>query len=268
MKMYYLYSSPDCQPLIKHYVIIGDGLREPYRDKYIPDGLTALVFNFSGKVICTENGQSSNLPRSFLIVPHRDYVYIEVFPPLDSIVVCFNTSVFSRLFKMSLEQYRLSSYTEIDLFQGFPMWEYLAGIKGNDSRIKAFEKYLNNMFALNSYEDDQIDRVYNLICSSRGRIPVDELHLMTRYNARTFRRHFLNRVGISAKSLSRLARLNYIWEEISNQKAIDFQNMVFEGNFFDQAHLIKDVRKICGEPPSKFFKRDLSRVKLISGKSF
>jgi AraC-like DNA-binding protein len=254
--------------LIKHYAIIGDMLREPYCDKYIPDGLTALVFNFSGQAICTENGQSTILPRSFLIVPHRDFIYIEVFPPLDSIVVYFNTSVFSRLFKMSLEQYRLGSYREIDLFQGFPMWEYLAGIKGNHSRIRAFEKYLNNMFALKSYEDDQIDRIYNLICSSRGQITVEELHLMTGYNARTFRRHFLSRVGISAKSLSRLVRLNYIWEEISNQKAIDFQNMVFEGNYFDQAHLIKDVRKICGEPPSKFFKRDLSRVKLFSGKSF
>ena len=268
MKTYSLYPSPDCRPLIKHYVIISDMLQEPYRDKYIPDGLTTLVFNFSGKVICTENGLSTILPRNFLIVPHRDFVYIEVFPPIDSIVVCFNTSVFSRLFNLSLEQYRSGSYCEIDLFQGFPMWAYLAEIKGAHFRIKAFEKYLNNMFTFKSYEEDQIDRVYNLICNSRGKIPVNELHLMTGENARTFRRYFLNRVGISAKSLSRLVRLNYIWEEISNQKAIDFQNMVFEGNYFDQAHLIKDVRKICGEPPGKFFERDLSRVKLISGKSF
>lgn len=74
-------------------------------------------------------------------------------------------------------------------------------------------------------------------------------------------------MGLNAKSLARIVRVNYLWSNIINHQAVDFQKMVFEGDYFDQAHLIHDFKQIVGETPSYFFKRNLDNVKIISGKT-
>jgi AraC-like DNA-binding protein len=48
-------------------------------------------------------------------------------------------------------------------------------------------------------------------------------------------------------------------------KAEDYQSVVFMANFHDQAHLINDFKKIIGETPKAFFSRNLDNVRVISG---
>jgi AraC-like DNA-binding protein len=43
--------------------------------------------------------------------------------------------------------------------------------------------------------------------------------------------------------------------------------MVFDGEYFDQSHFIKDFKMITGESPNHFFKRNLELVKVLSGKN-
>lgn len=82
----------------------------------------------------------------------------------------------------------------------------------------------------------------------------------------SLQRKFARRVGISPKGLMRITRLNYLWDRIRHGCAVDFQDMVFEGKYFDQAHFIKDFKSLTGEAPGHFFARNLEATRMLSGK--
>lgn len=85
-------------------------------------------------------------------------------------------------------------------------------------------------------------------------------------SCRTLQRKFIKRTGVTPKVLMRIVRLNYLWTKINNHYAVNYQDLVFEGNFFDQAHFINDFKSIVGETPNHFFNRNLNIVELFSGK--
>ena len=76
----------------------------------------------------------------------------------------------------------------------------------------------------------------------------------------------LKEAGITPKKLLRLVRFDYLWTKINNEKTIDYQDLVFDGNYFDQAHFINDFKSITGETPSYFFNRNLQITKMFSGR--
>jgi len=61
-------------------------------------------------------------------------------------------------------------------------------------------------------------------------------------------------------------RINYIWGTITAGAGIDYHDLVFLGNYFDQTHLIKDFKSITGETPERFFRRNLGVARIFSGK--
>ena len=65
----------------------------------------------------------------------------------------------------------------------------------------------------------------------------------------------------------RIVRLNYLWTKIKYDSAVDYQDLVFNGNYFDQSHFINDFKYIVGETPNQFFNRNLEIVEYFSGKS-
>ena len=84
---------------------------------------------------------------------------------------------------------------------------------------------------------------------------------------RTVQRRFRERLGITPKMLSRIVKINYLWNTINSKGPIDYQDLVFLGNYFDQTHFIKDFKAMTGETPDYFFKRNLNVVRILSGRA-
>ena len=64
----------------------------------------------------------------------------------------------------------------------------------------------------------------------------------------------------------RIVLLDYLWTKIKDENAIDYQDLVFDGNYSDQSHIIKDFKSNIGETPGYFFNRKLQIAKILSGK--
>jgi methylphosphotriester-DNA--protein-cysteine methyltransferase len=136
----------------------------------------------------------------------------------------------------------------------------------SSGRIKLFEKFLSTEFN-HSYHPDYIDKIYNDIIASKGEKQVNKILENSEISPRSFRRLFLSRTGINAKNLSRIVKVNYLWDCYLKGNKNDFQNMVYTMNYHDQAHLINDFKKITGESPNRFFKRANSNSALLSAKT-
>lgn len=235
-------------------------------DKFIPDGHSAFVFHFGKPVKYFENENGVDLPRFFITKPFLGHLQIEVVEPNDCFIVILNSSVLTRLFNFSFENYIGCSHLVLDLFGDFPLMNHLEAANSFENKIELFSNYLKNTVLSSVYETDQIDKIYMEIMYDKGIRPINSILDGFDVNPRSFRRNFLKRVGITAKGLSRIVRVNYFWEKIQTLPPKDLYNFIFECNYCDQAHFIKDFKEIIGETPRSFFKRDLSAVKLVSGK--
>jgi len=172
------------------------------------------------------------------------------------------------LFNISFKLETECPFIHIDLFDDFSMYESLKKLTTTKARTRLFEDYLVKNILTKDYLPDKIDMAYDRIIHSNGEIKIIDLLKQLEINPRAFRRAFVKRIGISAKELLRIVRVNHVWELRRSEELIDFNTIVYQCRFFDQSHFIKDFKKIIGETPKEFFNRELKQVKFISGSHF
>lgn len=231
-------------------------------DKVIPRPYVFVVFHF-GDCPIIEGGDSLYLEQVFLapIVPQA--INLKFHGNMDTLVVTCKASVFSRLFNIDMTPVKKRSITVPEhIF--LPLWEKMAILNSTPERISCFLEFINS-FQQSVYSPDTIDLFYDKIIEKSISTPLNEIMQECCESKSSLLRKFIKRTGISPKTLARIVRFNYLWNKIKDDKVIDFQELVFYGNYFDQAHFIKDFKHITGETPSYFFKRNLDVVKAFSG---
>ena len=91
--------------------------------------------------------------------------------------------------------------------------------------------------------DGRKKKLFELIYSSNGSLSVKELSEKVYWSARQMNRYFNQQFGISLKSYCNILRFRASFDHISQGKLFP------EQNFFDQAHFIKEVKKLSGVLP-------------------
>jgi len=86
-------------------------------------------------------------------------------------------------------------------------------------------------------------KLFELIYSSNGSLSVKELSEKAYWSSRQMNRYFNQQFGISLKSYCNILRFRASFDHISKGKLFP------EQNFFDQAHFIKEVKKLSGVLP-------------------
>lgn len=265
MKIDYHRPSNLCHSLVIQYEHVqATGENISVIDRHIPSGYASLVFNSSGRATIHEELQI-HLPRHFMVAPLSHAVNIGIYDDLDSFIITCRASVLSRLLSCDLASFKNNFYFHSENDGLNVIEKQYSQYKSAAERIAIIEQFFLEK-GLSNYIPDEIDTLYNSIMDSQGCMSIAEHIEQFAQSPRYFRKHFIQRVGLNAKTLARIVRVNYLWSMIVKKRAVDFQDMVFEGNYFDQAHLIHDFKKIVGETPAYFFKRNLDKVKMISGK--
>jgi len=232
-------------------------------DCFVPRVDIAFVFHFKDTPLILEPKQIK-LPVFFIAPVLRNSLKLEINGKLDTLIIACLPSVLSRFLKIDLSPVEgLNIHLDYDKF--YPLWSKMKELKSTEKRIACFSEYINSCQD-HPYCPDMIDIAFMAIIKKSISMPLSETLKNVNMDERTLQRSFLKRIGVSPKMLARIARVNYLWEEINSQKATSYQDLVFYGNYFDQTHFIKDFKNLVGETPSHFFKRNLEIVKMISGK--
>lgn len=88
-------------------------------------------------------------------------------------------------------------------------------------------------------------KLFELIYSSNGSIRVKEFSEKAYWSSRQMNRYFNQQFGTSLKSYCNILRFRASFDHISQGKLFP------EQNFFDQAHFIKEVKKLSGALPKE-----------------
>jgi AraC-like DNA-binding protein len=101
--------------------------------------------------------------------------------------------------------------------------------------------------------DNRKQKLFNLIYSSNGSLSVAELSEKVFWSSRQINRYFNQMFGLSLKAYCNILRFRASVQHIK-------EGVLFpEQNFTDQAHFIKEVKKLSGVTPKELFKNKNDR---------
>ena len=249
--------------LVKQFLFISFDGKSEVLDKFIPRDDISLVFHFNTPPYMLKPVEGL-LPAYFIAPVITKANLMRISKKNETLVVTCKPAVFSRIFNISLAP-GPHMYLPLPETPFHNLWQELTRINNMEDRVALFEKFVYDIFP-GTYVPDEVDTFYEKILTGGFNIPVTVLEKSLAVSERTIQRQFKSRIGVCPKTLARIVRVNYLWKKLNNEGPVDYQNVVFDGNYFDQTHFIKDFKELTDETPGRFFKRDLQYVKILSGK--
>ncbi|MBC8770423.1 AraC family transcriptional regulator [Arenibacter sp. BSSL-BM3] len=148
----------------------------------------------------------------------------------------------------------MESYEDMSMVLGHGFLDFSKRLKekiGVDSMIRHTENYL-----LKNLLDKKIDLNYvnlaaELIRNTKG-VRIKDLSSQLYISQRQLEREFKEKLGISPKHYLRIVRINEVLRLLNEDHMIDLTSVAYQCGYFDQAHFIKDFKKITGQKPTIF----------------
>lgn len=106
--------------------------------------------------------------------------------------------------------------------------------------------------------DNRKQALFEMIYSSGGALPVREISQKVFWSSRQINRYFQEQFGISLKAYCNILRFKASLSHIKDGRLFP------EGNFADQNHFIKEVKKFSGVVPKALSKNENGRFILLS----
>ncbi len=133
---------------------------------------------------------------------------------------------------VTLKDFSLNEQLLLDSLNGFP--EFLVN-------------HLNKQFLQLNPEtntDTRLKKCFNLVDTSAGNIPVDEISKTIGLSSRQLHRLVNNMIGIGIKDYSKIVRFKKSLRDIQNNQS-DF------ALYYDQSHYIRDIKQFTGLTPQR-----------------
>ncbi len=130
-------------------------------------------------------------------------------------------------------------------------------------KVKLMEEFLLHHYNLNNPEPDYIDKAANIIVEKKGLLHVNELLKESCMSRRTFERRFFQKVGLSPKYYARIRRIGYVINLFIGKKKVNWPEVFYEAEFYDQAHFIKDFEEFTGRTPQQYIRENSELANLV-----
>ena len=100
--------------------------------------------------------------------------------------------------------------------------------------------------------DQNLRAQLNYILDRKGVMRVQDLFTEFGVSKVTLHKHFINKVGLSPKKVSRIWRMNYFLQLKDTSSDENLTSLCLECGFYDQAHFIKEFKSMLGSAPREF----------------
>jgi methylphosphotriester-DNA--protein-cysteine methyltransferase len=123
-------------------------------------------------------------------------------------------------------------------------------------QAKLLENFVLTYFNKYRIKDDTINKAANYIVEQNGQVNIDELCRQFFISRRQFERKFLQRTGLSPKYYARMRRISYLCAQMAGKKEVNWQDLYYNLDYYDQSHFIKDFTEFTGRSPSDYFQNN------------
>ncbi|RAJ73729.1 AraC-like DNA-binding protein [Chitinophaga dinghuensis] len=261
MSLPYIQPSPSLCRYVAGYVVstYDNGFSNAITSMY-PIGAAILCFSLDNAVVCTEVGKTS-------IIKHTRFNFIHQFThPRFYQVIASPKKVLHVIFQ-PYGAYKLLGIPQDGSFDEHgtslsdmlgptihPLLKQIEDAGDNIYRvIEMVDDWLEHQLTKNEKMDvARISHACSLITANQGSISIEQLAQKVCLSKRVLEYKFKEQVGVSPKLYSRIIRFNSLLADIKSHKFKDWQELVLQYNYFDQAHFIKDFKRFSGSSPAHY----------------
>lgn len=104
--------------------------------------------------------------------------------------------------------------------------------------------------------NDLLDHIVGRMDQAGGMIRVSQLCDIFNITPRSLERHFTEEIGIPAKELLQIFRINRAIMMLAENPEANLAGISYLSGYFDQSHFIRDIRKITGISPGQLQETD------------
>jgi AraC-like DNA-binding protein len=218
--------------------------------RILPDGCSELILNFADPVEqVLSSGRTVRQPPIVFVGQLPSPLYIRPTGRLDQVGIRFRPAGAAGF--MREPQSRLLGIG-VSLHDLAPkLARALAGAAFDatsaDARIATIQ---TGLAAAVRRSPTPIGRLADRVVRSWGAAPIDDLVHDIGLSARQLGRRFQLEVGLRPKLLARICRFQRIFHALESHPA-HWAQVAADCGYFDSSHLIRDVRELAGETPSR-----------------
>jgi AraC-like DNA-binding protein len=259
MKLTFVQPRIELKPHIKSIWIFESPIGMPLSATSLaaPNGCPKLIINFENSIVSTVEGKSQqSKPYGLYFVGNRDipvqlstacgktgFIGIEFFPhgayPIFGIPM---TETANRLLPVNILLDKM----------GKGMEEVVRNIDGINAKVNYIQLKLLQCLSKKQLKNPIVEYCVKSLKSANGLIPISELERKTGYSRRYLEILFKNHTGFSPKVLAGIYRFQKFYRSWAIGKTyIEIKNELND-YYFDQAHFVKEFKKMTGFSPLKY----------------
>lgn len=249
--------SQDLTTLIKCYWTLDSPKEEtPEKQTIVPDGCMEMIFHYGNLYKqYAEDGIPFVQPRCFVIGQLTRPLEIEPCGETGIFSVRFQPNGFLPFASMPIKDMENTAVSLEKLFgkEGEELEQKVLQAAKTAEKISLVEAFLLNRLIDNETIDRLIKSTVETILTANGQLSIDELSKQTNINRRQLERKFSSAIGLSPKQLSKTIRLQAALKMLLNKNFTSLTALAYEGEYYDQAHFIKDFKELTGHTPKEFY---------------
>lgn len=250
------FPSSKLRSIVARYLISDeDYLSQAQDTEIIPNGTAALGFSFGEPFQYVKKGSTGiQMPSAGVLGAHTDPYSCRRTGQTRMFVIIFQPLGLFRLLKNDMDELKNTS-TDLKLLgvaESADIAERLAVHSSNRERVQLIERWLERKLVGCELTTDISDYIAQIIIQRKGMVSIRALEKELQINRRYIERNFGLRLGLSPKEFAEVTRFSYISSRLIEQPDITWQELIYLGNFYDQAHLIKHFSKLVQATPEQF----------------
>jgi len=261
--------SRELNTLVKCYWTLESPKGEiPQKETIVPDGCMEMIFHYGDLFKqYIENGNSIIQPRCFIVGQLTQPLEIEPTGETGIFSVRFHPEGFLPFATIPIKEMENNAVSLEKLFgkDGQEIEQKILNNNSTSERINHIETFLLNRLADTETIDHIIKSTIETILTANGQLSIDELSNQININRRQLERKFSSAIGLSPKQLSKTIRLQATLKILLNKQFTSLTALAYEGDYYDQAHFIKDFKEFTGLTPKEFYGDNLKMSSLFYG---
>ncbi|HSB63757.1 MAG TPA: helix-turn-helix domain-containing protein [Thermoanaerobaculia bacterium] len=221
----------------------------------LPDGCTELIVHFGDPFRrVTAAGDSEVQPRAFFVGEMTRPLVVEPSRRVGTMGIRFRPGGVFPFLGLPLSELS-DRVVDLDVLwarAARELEEALLESRSDAARIAVAEAFLLRRLVW-ARRDHAVERVVRAILAARGRERVRTFPARVGLGSRQLERRFLAAVGLAPKVFSRIVRFQNLVRIAPD--ANGWASAAAQCGYFDQAHLIRDVRDFAGVTPSSLLRK-------------
>lgn len=257
---------PHLKPYVECFYVWESYFSQPLLVESPPTAFTSMVFNY-GMPYAVQNAkyESVAVPQAFLTGQATTSYRLSLSGSIGMVGIVFRPAAMHTLFNLPLgeltdERLNIAEILPRGQVRGCDiriLQDKIMESHTTVERISLLTQFLSIQLMKNEYRFDAVDFTANQIVDAKGIINVSDMLNNLFMCRRQFERKFFQKVGLSPKFYARTRRLGYLCSLMAGKREVNWQHMLYDCGYYDQAHFIKDFSTFLGRTPTDYLKNNV-----------